>query len=1573
MGAKHCYVLGVCTTGNTKELLQSLDDPITTLLRIKDFHSDQPDGLYLGVIDTGANACIMRTEFARSQEFPVYRLRHTVPIGTANNDTETNHCVVVDVEVRTSDDSEPYWLKTLWYLLDSVAVDMLIGRYTMRLLGIDCVKLNRGQFRHHAVVTNALRDEDNIYWDQLLNVDELPKKHTNKSSKSHIFDDDAEQLINNTFEKTIPLSSNRPSITVNWMQLDTHECIGYTSDDTVDTFHAPADVKAHRLNSSLRIPGENIKHLVPPPSSLLQRPFPVEYKECDFIDVSENTEVQNVTRFLEQEETVATPLDVDKPRSEAATRRYLLTVNVDGSYRDEPVVVGHDLSSAEKGNLHQLIARYESQIAQNWSDCGLIEGVYLKLDLKPGSRPFKRLPYRQSFEMMNEVDEQCRKLWEAGFIEPSNSEFASPVTMVPKKMVTGTLEWRMGIDYRMLNSMTVKDHYPLPDITTLYRRFHGNKYFTALDLRHGYHHIEIRPEDRHKTAFITHKGLWEWRRMSFGFVNAPATFQRAMNHIFRDQPFVIVYLDDILILSKTKEDHLQHISIVLHLLEEFNLKIRISKCKFFCTELKYLGFVLSGEGVRADPEYVQKVWEIREPEIGEKVRKGTLQRMVGMIQWLHRYIPRLADWLEPITELSGDKSKALWTSTRHQSLLRIKQLVRSTPLLRHPNLEEPFYVVCDASDVGVGAVLMQKHDTILHPCEFWSKKFGTHEKHWHVSEKELVAIVWTLEKWQRYLLGHHFDVYTDHKNLVELHDRVGIDKLLASKLRRWWVRIEMFDFTAHYIKGILNVAADYLSRDAVMESAVRHRNETAPERVLTAKPLMKPLAKHESFVVDVDRNGISERDQLVRIMENVVEKKCFVIESAGHHVTHNGLRRSPRIAAKMRELQALREPVGAVAGRQRASEAEIGSSHPNTTSSSSSCSPVVAGRITSALHQEGPLKHHGDEGTDDASQVGFAGTGDAGRAESSRSTHRSVETASLVDVDGDVDVSGPEVMRPKEPLVEVAGDRKEPVTAESVREQKEKIERDWKREIERLRSSDSETDQELAHLLEKDYSQLIDAEKLRVALWNDAIACTLIKVLEEGASVLTFGLPKSYQVDISNGYYQMKNGLVWYCGWKNKVWKSGYLIPPKLRQSVIEYFHGSLHTLHQGADRMQRLMEGRVYWRGMVADIRRHCDECPCRLAKSAPAQNQGFMELFPAKRPFEVVHLDVVGPLPHCHSGNRLVLTMMDRFSHMVKLVCLPMVTAHAVAMAFRNHWLLEYGSPGHILTDRGSDFTALIMRILGKMFGFKHRVTTSYHAETNGALERFHRFLKERLRAVSHERGLDFLGDADWDHFIPSVSYAYNVTPSRMLGVSPYEVIFGNVIRLPFDNIMSQQSIHDMAVEAQTERDEEKYESVENRKSPALRAAVKAYIRKMSGLRKDLQSQIRSRTAAYDKTRKIAYDKKRISSTRYKTGERVWVDTRSGKVGNAKKLPINRKQAHITDKIGENVYVVRYDDGSLDKVNVRRLLKPRKKKTEAKNRDKSSESNTDDIPVRGRHANRNAWKRRKKRQKSRRRNDRD
>ncbi|MCP5019326.1 MAG: hypothetical protein GY938_29185, partial [Ketobacter sp.] len=493
-----------------------------------------------------------------------------------------------------------------------------------------------------------------------------------------------------------------------------------------------------------------------------------------------------------------------------------------------------------KQQLKELLAKYDDRMAKEWADCGLIPGVTLKLDLIPGAQPFKKAPYKTNAEMEDEITRQTGLMNDADFIIPSNSEYASPITMQRKHKINinGEIitEWRMCIDYRLLNSITVKDHYPLPNIHELYRHFAGKKWFSALDLRHGYHHIAIRPEDRHKTAFIAHNGLFEFKRMTFGFVNAPAAFQRAMDYIFRHLDFVIVYIDDILILSKTKEEHIKHLQAVFDVLDKYNMMIRREKCQFFKTELKYLGFILSGDGMRPDPEYVQKIIDLEKPN-----GKPALLRVLGMINWLHRYIPRLSDYLFPLTEMTKKNVPFNWDDNCAAAFAQIKKLVSNTQLLRHPDMHKQFYVVCDASEIGIGAVLMQKYGDVLEPVEFWSHKFNVTQQNWYTGEKELMAIVLTLEKFTKYLLGNKFIVFTDHKNLEYVQKKYDTNNLFNKKFNRWLVRIEQFDFDCYYIKGIINYVPDYLSRLVQRENVSHTAYKTNPNFKLDHGPLMKPI------------------------------------------------------------------------------------------------------------------------------------------------------------------------------------------------------------------------------------------------------------------------------------------------------------------------------------------------------------------------------------------------------------------------------------------------------------------------------------------------------------------------------------------------------------------------------------------------------------------------------------------------------------------------------------------------------------------------------------------------------------
>ena len=296
---------------------------------------------------------------------------------------------------------------------------------------------------------------------------------------------------------------------------------------------------------------------------------------------------------------------------------------------------------------------------------------------------------------------------------------------------------------------------------------------------------------------------------------------------------------------------------------------------------------------------------------------------------------------------------------------------------------------------------------------------------------------------------------------------------------------------------------------------------------------------------------------------------------------------------------------------------------------------------------------------------------------------------------------------------------------------------------------------------------------------------------------------------------------------------------------------------------------------------------------------------------------MDSVGPLPVTRSGNRYILTIMDRYSRLVKLVPLPVTTASAICLAFRDNWILQYGVPENVLTDRGSYFTGLLFRVLSKIFGFDLKFTTSYHPKTNGRLERFHRYLKERLRVLANDRGLDFLGSDDWDIYIPNIAFSYNVTPNRMNKYSPYEIIYDKWISLPIDRILNTNV--DDVVDEQLRYFKNPRDA--RLRSKTLDAEQRAGIIALRNRRRHLKKEIQQTKLKYDAKRKELYDRKRVPATHYRPGQKVWVDISVAKVGNVRKLGINRKPAIIIDQLGENAYVVEYDNKKVEPVNVDRL----------------------------------------------------
>jgi hypothetical protein len=425
--------------------------------------------------------------------------------------------------------------------------------------------------------------------------------------------------------------------------------------------------------------------------------------------------------------------------------------------------------------------------------------VEFVIELKLGTAPISRRSYRMPPNELAELKTQLQDLLEKGFIRPSSSPWGCPAIFVKKKDQT----LRMCVDYRPLNEVTIKNKYPLPRIDILFDQLTGARVFSKIDLRSGYHQIRIRPKDIPKTAFTTLYRLFEYLVMSFGLTNAPAHFTYLMNSVFMPEldKFVVVFIDDILIYSKNEEEHAKHFWIVLTRLREHQLYAKFSKCAFWLEEIKFLGHVLSANGIAVDPSKVKDILEWKLPTTVHQVRSFR-----GLAGYYRRFIPDFSKIVKPITSLLKNDTKFNWSSRCNKAFEQLKVLLTTAPVLAQPDIEKPFDIYCDASGSGLGCVLMQEGRVIAYA----SRQLRRHEEHYPTHDLELAAVVHALKIWRHYLLGNICHIYTDHKSLKYIFTQSELNM----RQKRWLELIKDYELEIHYHPGKANMVADALSRRA---------------------------------------------------------------------------------------------------------------------------------------------------------------------------------------------------------------------------------------------------------------------------------------------------------------------------------------------------------------------------------------------------------------------------------------------------------------------------------------------------------------------------------------------------------------------------------------------------------------------------------------------------------------------------------------------------------------------------------------------------------------------------------------
>jgi hypothetical protein len=359
---------------------------------------------------------------------------------------------------------------------------------------------------------------------------------------------------------------------------------------------------------------------------------------------------------------------------------------------------------------------------------------------------------------------------------------------------------RLCVDYQPLNAVTIKNKYPLSHINILFDQLIGAKVFSKVELRSGYHQIKIRPEDVPKTAFSTRYGLYEYLVMSFGLINAPAHFVYLMNSVFMPEldKFVVVFIDNILIYSKSEEKHVQHLWVILQWLRDHQLYAKFSKCAFWLRDVLFLGHVISAEGIAVDPSKVQDVLDWKSPKLVTQIRS-----FLGLAGYYRRFIPNFSKIAKPMAQLLEKEVKFKWSPQCEDAFLTLKKLLITAPILAQSDIEKPFDVYYDASGTGIGGVVMQDGCATAYA----SRQLQCHEEHYLTHDLELLVVVHALKVWRHYLLGNLVHIYTDHKSLKYLFTQPDLNM----RQRRWLELIKDYELEVHYHPGKANVVADALS------------------------------------------------------------------------------------------------------------------------------------------------------------------------------------------------------------------------------------------------------------------------------------------------------------------------------------------------------------------------------------------------------------------------------------------------------------------------------------------------------------------------------------------------------------------------------------------------------------------------------------------------------------------------------------------------------------------------------------------------------------------------------------------
>lgn len=531
--------------------------------------------------------------------------------------------------------------------------------------------------------------------------------------------------------------------------------------------------------------------------------------------------------------------------------------------------LGH-LDSNDKKLLQIICAKYSDIFFLEGDKLGTANVVEQSIMVKPNTKPVYVKPYRLPQASKQEINKQVQRMLDDGIIEPSNSEWNSPILLVPKKS-EDVKKWRLVVDYRKVNESIQDDKFPLPNITDILDSLSGSIYFTHLDLYQGFYQINLNRESRDITSFAVSTGQYRMQRLPMGLKISPSAFSRAMSIAMSGLTYdkCFVYCDDLVVFGRSREIHNKNLIDVFERFRNMNLKLNPLKCEFMKKQLLYLGHVVSADGVLPDPEKVRVLQQYPVPANSDDVR-----RFIAFCNYYRKFIPQFSEITLPLNKLCRKNVVFSWTKECQNSFEILKNKLITPPILQYPDFSDTntFVLQTDASGVAIGSVLCNKD---LKPVAYASRPLNKAELNYPIIQKELLAIVWSIKHFRPYLYGKQFIIKTDHKPLIYLFGM----KDPSTRLLKFRLQLEEYDFKIEYVKGSENVA-DALSRVTISSEELKSLNSKVSlvmTRAQKAKLNQDELSRNkdirDSYIPADSRSGQPRIAEILRKPSDFVELK----------------------------------------------------------------------------------------------------------------------------------------------------------------------------------------------------------------------------------------------------------------------------------------------------------------------------------------------------------------------------------------------------------------------------------------------------------------------------------------------------------------------------------------------------------------------------------------------------------------------------------------------------------------------------------------------------------------------------